>query len=200
MKTHNFETREEWLEFRKGRITGSRLKDIITKRGNGTKIGVYELIAERVAVEPDGENAMERGSRLEEEGMQRFIEETGKEVDTSLVIWTSDENEHIAVSPDGFIGETEAVEIKCLGSASHIEAWLTQKIPNEYEDQVTQYFIVNEKLEQLHFCFYDPRIPAKPFFYFTIHRKDREEDITKYLEYQKEVLDFVQQAVLDLTF
>ena len=41
---------EEWLEWRKGKITGSRLNDIIVKRGTGRKLGFYEVIAERLAV------------------------------------------------------------------------------------------------------------------------------------------------------
>ena len=68
-----------------------------------------------------------------------------------------DDDENIAVSPDGFIGTTEAVECKCLSSARHIEALLTRAIPSEYEYQVLQYFIVNDKLEMLNFVCYDPR-------------------------------------------
>lgn len=200
MKTLKFKTREEWLAARRGKITGSRLKDIIVKRGNGYKIGYYELIAERLSISPDGENPMDRGTRLEEEAVARFVKETGKKVDTSLVIWTRDDNESIAISPDGFIGKTEAVEAKCLASARHIEAWLTQKLPSEYEDQAIQYFIVNEKLETLYFVFYDPRIPVKDYFTLELGRKDNEEKIAEYLEYQKKVIDEVNQIVNELTF
>src|SRR3990167_8661877 len=146
MKTLLFQNKEDWLEARKGRITGSRLKDIIVKRGTEPKIGFYELIAERLAISPDGENAMDRGVRLEEEAIGRFAEETKKKIDTSLVIWTREDNENIAISPDGFVGEKEAVEAKCLSSAEHIETYLTRKVPSEYEMQAIQYFIVNEKL------------------------------------------------------
>ena len=125
MKTRKFETREEWLDARRGKITGTRLKDVITLRGTGKKIGFYELIAERLAIPATDESAMERGQSLEPEAVAKFVAETGKEVDTSLVLWSSDENENIAISPDGFVGETEAVEVKCLSSARHIEAFLT---------------------------------------------------------------------------
>src|SRR3954454_22227301 len=109
MKTLTFDSQEEWLAARRGKITGSRLKDIVMKRGTGYKMGYYELIAERLAVAADDENPMDRSTRLEEEAMKRFVEQTRKKVDTSLVIWTRDDNESIAVSPDGFIGKTEAV-------------------------------------------------------------------------------------------
>lgn len=200
MKTHKFDSKEEWLEARKGKITGSRLKDIVVKRGTGKKLGFYELIAEKVAMPADGENAMDRGSRLESEAIEMFAKETGKKVNASLIIWTRDDNENIAISPDGIIGKTEAVEAKCLASARHIEALLTNKIPEEYEFQKLQYFIVNDKLKTLYFVFYDPRIPNKPFFYFTVHRKDIEEEIAEYLQYQKDVLAEVEKIINELTF
>lgn len=200
MKTLTYEDRESWLAGRLGKITGSRLKDIVVKRGTGQKIGYYELIAERLALPPDGENPMDRGTRLEEEAIARFVEETKKKVDTSLVIWTRDDNESIAVSPDGIIGKTEAVEAKCLGSASHIKAYLTQAVPDEHEYQVRQYFIVNDKLQTLYMVFYDPRLSVKEFFYLTIKRKDLQEEIDQLLEYEKNILQEVTDIVNQLSF
>ena len=198
MKTLKYETREEWLAGRMGKITGTRLKDVITLRGTGKKIGFYELIAERLAIPATDESAMERGTSLEPEAVAKFVEETGKEVDTSLVIWTRDDNDNIAISPDGFIGETEALEVKCLSSARHIEAFLTQEVPSDYEFQALQYFIVNEKLETLYLAFYDPRLTVKDFFYLTIKRD--QEKVDKYLEEQKKVLAEVSDIVASLSF
>ena len=76
-----FENKEDWLEARRGKFTGSRLKDIIVKRGTGEKIGFYETIAERIAETADGENPLERGIRLEDEAIELFKQKTGKEVD-----------------------------------------------------------------------------------------------------------------------
>lgn len=199
MKKLIFETREDWLEARKTKITGSKLKNIVVKRGTGQKIGYYELIAERLAMPGAEEDPKERGSRLEEEAIQRFEEETGKKVDASLTLWIRDDNESIALSPDGSIGSKEAVEVKCLSSARHIQAFF-EKIPNEHMDQVYQYFIVNEDLEQLHFCFYDPRLQYKDFFFFTVTRDEVKEKAEEYLQYQRNVLESVNQIVKELSF
>lgn len=200
MKTLKFEDRESWMAARRGKITGSKLKDIVVKRGTGKKIGFYELIAERLGIPSDGENAMERGTRLEPEALAMFEKEYGKKVDTSLIIWTRDDNESIAVSPDGFMAkETEAVDAKCLSSARHIEAWLTQQIPDEYEFQKIQYFIVNDKLKKLHFAFYDPRLLAKPFFIITVDRKDIQADVDIYLKYEHDTLAEIDGIVNNLT-
>jgi len=200
MKVNKFEDREAWMNARRGKITGSRLKDIIVKRGTGKKIGFYELIAERLGIPADDENAMARGTRLEEEAVAKFVSETKKKVNTDLVIWQRDDNESIAISPDGYIGETEAVECKCLSSARHIEAFLTQQLPDEYKDQALQYFIVNDKLKKLYFVFYDPRVLAKNYFTIEIKRKDVENDVKFYLDYQKQVLLEVDEIVNKLTF
>lgn len=188
------------MEARKKKITGSRLNDIVVKRGTGQKIGFYELIAERLARTEIVEDPMERGHRLEDEALELFEKETGKSIDNNLVLWTRDDNEDIGVSPDGSIGETEAVEVKCLASARHVEVLITQTLSSEYKMQCIQYFIVNEKLETLYFCFYDPRLVTKQLFYLTFKREDLKEEIEEYLEYQRKTLEEVNKIVNQLTF
>lgn len=199
MIIQKYETEEEWLDGRRGRVTGTRLKDLISKRGGAKKIGYYELIAERIAIPANGENVMDRGHRLEVDALERFAKETGKAVDGSLVIWSREDNPDIAVSPDGAIGETEAVECKCLSSARHIEAWLTKEIPSEYEEQCIQYFIVNDKLQTLYFVFYDPRMP-KDFFYFEVKRESIQAQIDEYLALELQVLADIAIIEAELTF
>lgn len=202
MNITHYDTREEWLAGRIGKITGSRLGKIVVKRGTGKKIGFYELIAERIGLPPeDNETPMDRGTRLEKDAIERFVLETGKKVDASLVIWQRADDPSIALSPDASVlSLPEAVEVKCLGSARHIEAWHTKEIPSEYEFQALQYFVVNDELETLNFCFYDPRIPSIDFFIIQIHRKDLEKEIIECLEYQRKELKEVNEIVNQLTF
>lgn len=197
MKIEKYDDREAWLEGRRGRITGTRLKDLITK--GKPKIGFYEIIAERVALPAGEEAAMDRGLRLEDDAVLRFTKETGKKVNTDLVIWRRDDDANIAISPDGYIGKTEAVECKCLSSARHIEAWLTKQIPSEYEYQALQYFIVNDQLKTLHVVFYDPRMP-KDFFVIDVQRKDVQEQVTEYLQVERDTLARIAEIEKQLTF
>lgn len=199
MKLQKFNTQEEWLEARKGRITGTRLGGLISKRGGGKKMGFYELIAERVAIPASGENVMDRGHRLEVEAIERFEKETGKEVNKDLVILYREDDPNIAYSPDGFIGKTEDVEVKCLSSARHIEAWLTKQVPSEYEEQILQGFIVNDKLKKRYMVFYDPRMP-KDFFFLEVKRTDVKEKIKEYLELERQVLKEIEEIEKQLTF
>ncbi len=201
MKIKKYDNEEMWLEDRKCKITGTKLKNLIVKRGTQKKIGFYELIVDRIAKERTEEDPMERGKRLEKEAIERFIKETGIEMITDLVMWQRDDDNNIASSPDGYTEDlTEALEIKCLSSANHIKAFLTKKIPEEYEEQTIQYFIVNDNLKKLYVGFYDPRIPSKDFFYLEIRREDIEDKIFEYLEYEKEILAEVNKIVNELTF
>ena len=207
------EEREEWLYIRRGKITGSRLKDVYSKRETSAKkIGYYELIAEKLGLPPDtGETALERGSRLEADAVARFKElHPELEIDSSLLIWAREDNENIAISPDAVIGRKEAIEAKCLSSARHIEAFITKKIPDDYEYQALQYFIVNDELETLHFIFYDPRfsmfsepgskISKLDYFEITLHRADVAAQIEDLLTYERKVIAEVNAIVNKLTF
>lgn len=194
-----FKTEDEWLKFRLGRISGTKVGSLLSKRDKKPLKGYYSLIAERIAIPPSNENPMDRGKRLEEYAIERFEKETGKKVNKDLVIICRDDNENICYSPDGFIGETEAVEVKCLNSASHIEALITKQIPKEYEEQTLQPFIVNDSLKKLYFVFYDPRMP-KDFFYFTVNRKDIQDKVLEYMELEKEVLVEIDRIEKELTF
>ena len=89
MITQTFNSEQEWLDARRGRITGTRLKDLILKRSTKPKQGFYEIIAERIAIPASEENVMDRGHRLESEALEMFEKETGKKVDGSLIVWLS---------------------------------------------------------------------------------------------------------------
>ena len=199
MRIERFDTEEAWIEGRLGKITGTKAGNLILKSGKGKKIGFYELLAERVAIPARGENAMDRGKRLEDLAIERFEQETGKKVDNDLMIWYRADDDNIAVSPDGMIGNTEAVECKCLSSARHCEAFLTKKIPSDYEEQVLQYFIVNDELEVVYFVFYDPRMP-KDFFFFKVTREEKEEEIKELMELERNILLELSVAEDLLTF
>jgi len=194
---------DEWDELRKGKITGSKLKDIITLRGSGKKIGYYQLIADRIADDPGDGDMMERGIELETEAIKLFEDKSGCKVE-QVGFCVSDESENIAVSPDGLIkidGKyREAIEIKCLNSAMHIKSFIENKIPKEHEFQVLQYFIVIEDLEKLHFVMYDPRIKAKPYLEFEVLKEDVQEKVEKYKEYQLKIISEVEEITERLAF
>lgn len=190
---------DEWFEARKGKITGSKLKDIIVKRGNGKKIGFYQLIADRVAVEPDDEDQMERGHRLQSEAIEAFEKKHNCKTE-QIGMWIADFNDNIAISPDAVVSDKEAVEVKCLKSANHLKAVIENEIPSEHFEQVVQYFIVNEQLETLYFVLYDPRIVARPYHEIKVVRDDIAPVVEQVKDYQIQTLKEVDEWVERLAF
>lgn len=194
---------QEWLDYRKGKISGTMLGDLYSKRGN-RKIGFYEMIAERIAIDPDDENRMDRGLRLEEEAIQHFTDKTGKKVYRAGVC-VHDKFEKIINSPDGLIKNrgkyTEAVEVKCLSSARHLQAVIENAVPQEFEAQMMQYFIVNPDLQTLYFVFYDDRIVSRPLHIIEIVRDEKlQEQAEMYLAFQIEQLKEIDRLVEELAF
>jgi hypothetical protein len=201
---NNDQNTEAWQQDRLGKITGSKLKDLVVKRGTGKKIGFYQLIADKLSVPDNYDDAMERGHALESEAIALFEKEKKVKVE-QVGLCISDFNDEIALSPDGLIqvdgNYTQAVEIKCLSSARHLQAYFQQAIPNEYMEQVLQYFIVNDDLETLHFVFYDPRLPESvQLHYQEVHRDDIQEKADQLKEYQINLLQEVDELVSKIMF
>ena len=199
MKKHQVEQRSnEWLHLRKGKITGTTLKSIMGTPKARQDAG-YEIIAERltVGVEEEYENPMERGNRLEADALAMFEFEIGKQVER-IGLCEDDTNSMIANSPDGLIGENEAVEVKCMGGKNHIKMWLTNEIPEEYKWQTIQYFVVNEKLEKLYFAGYNPDIPTHPLHIIETTRKENQESIAEAKTAQEKFLSEVEKKLSEI--
>lgn len=170
---------EAWHQLRKGKITGTTLKAIM-----GTKAkrqdAIYEMIADTLTVgveaQTENENPMARGTRLEPEAIKIFEFETGKIVERTGFV-QNDEEPKIAYSPDGLIGETEDIEVKCMGGKNHVKMWLTNMIPDDYYWQVVQAFVVNPKLQKRYFVGYHPHIPRHPLHIIEVTRESVEDSI-----------------------
>lgn len=187
----------EWHQIRKGKVTGTTLKAVMGTP-KAREDAFYEIIAERLTlgVETDGdyENAMDRGLRLEPDAIGAFELETGKKV-TRIGFAQDDTNPQIANSPDGVISDEEAVEVKCLGGKNHVKAWLKNEVPDEYKWQVIQYFVVNPRLQRLHFVCYNPDIPVHPVHIIEVGRDENAEGIEKARAAQDKFLAEVEEAL-----
>ena len=158
-------------------------------------------MADRLSLVEEYEDPMERGHRLEDEAIAEFEKLIKKKVE-QVGLCISDENENIALSPDGLIKNgkkyTEAIEVKCLNSAKHLQGYFEKKVPKEYLEQVYQYFIVNTDLEKLYFVFYDPRVTVKPIHFVEIKREDVEDEIQFCKDYQEQTLKEIEELLLTL--
>jgi hypothetical protein len=194
----------EWLSFREGKRTGTSLGKLYAKSRKADELydttkpllTMYAKIAERLAEgtgDDDGlESSRERGKELEAEAIATAEQKLGLKLIRGNV-WQSDDENHIE-SRDAYTEDlTQAVEVKCLSSARHIMAIMTETPPQEYLAEYYNYFLVNDKLETLHIFLYDPRFLLEHLQWhsFEMHSKD----ITKQLERMAEIDAAAEQFI-----
>lgn len=118
-------------------------------------IDFWKFFAETMAEQPDEENPMERGHRLEPENIQLTLQQLGyrqEDCITDCGIWESDEDPRIACSPDAYQATknpTWAIECKSLGSAPHLQAVIPWMIHSQYIRQHTLPTSLNDVAAQV---------------------------------------------------
>lgn len=154
----------EWLAIRCGKVTASRVADVIakTKTGYGASRANYmaELIAERLTGAPAEKfisGPMAWGTEKEPEA--RALYEFLTDAEVSQVGFVPHPTiSDSGASPDGLVSDDGLVEIKCPNTATHIDTLLGQSIPAKYETQM-QWQMACTGRQWCDFVSYDPRMP-----------------------------------------
>jgi len=159
---------DEWFSARLGKITASRLGDLmkVTKYGESTyKTRLrMELAIERITGKPASNvvmnKAMYDGVEREPDARTLFEAVTGKEValcgsfDHPTVVNT-------AASPDGLLrGENAILEIKCPTHVTHAKNLMAETMPSNYVYQV-QWQIACTESTHGYFASYHPDFPKE---------------------------------------
>ena len=183
---------EEWFKARLGKVTASRVADVIAKTKTGYSASrenyMAQLVVERMTntqAESFTNAAMQWGTDQEpfaraayEVQQNVLVDETGL-VDHPTI-------EMAGASPDGLVGEDGLVEIKCPNTATHIDTLLTQTVPGKYITQM-QFQMACTGRQWCDFVSFDPRMPTKAqLFVKRVYRddgfiKEMESEITKFL-------------------
>lgn len=189
-----------WHELRLGRVTASRISDVMAKGKNGEAVArakyMGELIAERLTREPTqhvNTPAMQWGT--DTEPMARAAYEFLRDVDVEQVGFVVHPDIiDSGASPDGFVGEDGLIEIKCPNTHTHIDTLITGKIDPKYVKQM-QWQMECTGREWCDFISFDPRLPAKHQLH--VRRVERDRDAGS--EMRREVMRFLSdmQAKID---
>lgn len=193
---------QEWLTERCGKVTASRIADVMarTKTGYGAGRANYaaQLIAERLTGAP-AENftnaAMQWGIDTEAQARAMYTFHTGKNVlETGF-------HPHPTISlsgasPDGLVGDKGLVEIKCPQTATHIATLRGSGIDRKYLLQMQWQMACTER-EWCDFASFDPRLPGEMQLH--VQRVERDDELLT--EIETEVTTFLKEiadAVADL--
>jgi len=185
---------EEWFSARLGKVTASRVADVIarTKTGYGASRANYmaQLICERLTGR-QGDSfqnaAMVWGTEQEPFARMAYEASTGLLVqEVGFVPHTTIEGS--GASPDGLIGEYGLIEIKCPNTATHIDTLLADQIPSKYNIQM-QWQMACTGRKWCDFVSYDPRMPENMQLYICRAHRDTE----LIIELEREVEKFLSE-------
>lgn len=182
----------EWFAARLGKVTASRVADVIarTKTGPAASRANYmaELVAERLTGargETFTNSAMQWGTDNEPEA--RLAYEFRNDVTVEQVGFIAHPSiEMSGASPDGLVLADGLVEIKCPNTATHIETLLTGVIPAKYETQMLWQMACTGRA-WCDFASFDPRLPEEMRLF--VKRFDRDE--ARIAEMEEQVREFL---------
>ena len=197
----------EWFAERLGKITASRIADVVGKTKSGSygaarKNYMAELLCQRLTGQQEEKftsAAMQHGTDTEPAARAMYMLETGTDVTETGFI----PHPVIAMSgasPDGLVGEDGLIEIKCPNTATHLEFLQSRKPKHEYLLQM-QWQMACTGRQWCDFVSYDDRLPEKlAYRCIRIPRDDKliaelEEEAVKFLtELDKTVRQLEEQA------
>jgi len=153
---------QEWKQMRAGKVTASRVADVIAKTKSGYSASranyMTELVIERFGVINEGftNTAMQWGT--ETEPLARIEYENRNLVSVDEIDFVNHPLiEFAGCSPDGIVGDG-LLEIKCPNSATHFEYLLADVVPEKYKPQMA-WQMACTNAEWCDFVSYDPRCP-----------------------------------------
>ena len=156
----------EWFAQRLGKVTASRVADVIarTKTGYSASRDNYmaQLVCERLTgtvAESFSNAAMQHGTDTEPLARAAYEAHADVLVDEVAMI-THPTIEAAGASPDGLVGDSGLVEIKCPNTATHIDTLLSQTVPGKYNTQMQWQMACTDR-EWCDFVSFDPRLPKE---------------------------------------
>lgn len=186
---------EEWFASRMGKVTASKIKDVIAKIKTGEAAARrdyrIQLVTERLTgqreqgyTSPD----MQWGTDTEPQARAAYEAETGNLVAEVGMI------DHPTIgmtgaSPDGLVGAEGMLEIKCPKTATHLQTLMDGKVPSQYIPQM-QWQMACTGRQWVDFVSFDPRLPAE----YQLYIKRVERDDALIAEYEAAVIQFLAEV------
>lgn len=156
----------EWLALRVGKVTASRIADVLAtiKKGEAASRKNYrtEIVVESLTgrpVEQYVSKEMEWGIATEQFALAAYELHTDTMVG-SIGFAVHPQIARFGASPDGgLIGDDGLVEIKCPNTSTHLEYILAGEVPAEYQPQMLAQMACTGR-SWCEFVSFDPRLPA----------------------------------------
>jgi len=190
---------ESWFAARCGSLGASQVHDALakTKTGWGASRANLRarLVAERLTGNPQdsfSNTAMQWGVDNEDEARTAYQWHTGSMV-IEVGLYTHPTIKGTHASPDGEIGVSGLIEIKCPNTATHIETLKSQSVASKYITQMQWQMACTDR-QWCDFVSYDPRMPEDLQLF--VQRIERDNDFITATEEQVRV--FLNEVQSDI--
>ena len=191
---------DEWKALRLGKVTASRVADVVAKTKSGYSASranyAAQIIAERLTgtvADSYSNAAMQHGTETEPEARSAYEFYQGVTV-RQVAFVAHPSIDQAGCSPDGLIDADGLVEIKCPQTATHLETLLGQAVPGKYETQI-QFQLACTGRKYCDFVSYDPRMPENMrLFIKRVARDDK-----RINELETEVAAFLLELAVKLS-
>jgi putative phage-type endonuclease len=184
---------EEWFKARLGKVTASRVADILAKIKSGESASrrnyKIQLVSERLTGEKQEtyiNQAMQDGIDREFYARERYVQQFGEVEEVGFIQHPTLE---AGASPDGIVGEDGIIEIKCPMGTTHTETLMSQDVPSKYMPQI-QFQLLCTGRKWCDFVSYNPMFPE----HLQVFVKRVEADVDYQKELEVEVKQFLSEV------
>lgn len=192
---------DAWRLARCGKVTASRINDVMAKVKSGEAASrrdyKAQLVAEILTGRPQDDgyisSAMTHGTENEPFARAAYEIATGAMVDQcGLVLHPTIERG--AASPDGLVGTFSLVEIKCPKTSTHLQYLLDGNVPSQYQNQMLWQMACTER-GSCDFVSFDPRLTDNLQLFVVPFKRDE----NRIMEIEAEVRKFLDEvdAIID---
>lgn len=201
---------DEWRAIRAGKVTASRISDVLAeiKKGEAATRRNYraEIVSEILTGVPcESYISKEMQWGIDNEPFAR----AAYEITRDIAVETPGFAIHpmiarFGASPDGLVNDIGMVEFKCPNTATHLDYILAGEVPTEYQSQMLAEMACAGR-EWCDFVSFDPRLPerfqlfVRRFYRHEGRIREMELKVERFLGEVDEVLARLECASGDLT-
>jgi putative phage-type endonuclease len=199
---------DEWFQQRLGKVTASRISDVIAKTKTGVSTSrqnyLVQLVSERLTGKK-GDSFVNQAmlDGIERENAARAIYMLNRDVSvTEVGFFDHPVIKNSGASPDGAVNAEEKgkyaglIEIKCPIETTHTNTLMSKSVPSKYIPQM-QWQLACTGAKWVDFVSYNPNFPMELQLF--VARVDRDDTYIGELEAEViKFLDEVEQTIIKL--
>jgi putative phage-type endonuclease len=191
---------EEWFQQRLGKVTASRISDVIAKTKTGVSTSRQNYLIQLVSERLTGKKTDSFTNKAMEDGVERepiarkLYESKTNSIVTEVGFFDHPVIKSSGASPDGAVNSEEEgkyaglIEIKCPIETTHTNTLMSKSVPSKYIPQM-QWQMACTNARWVDFISFNPNFPEELQVF--VKRLDRDDAYIAELE--AEVINFLEE-------